>query len=663
MDSKGDLSEGIYRVALPLPKRSLFDYLPPLEIEKPLVPGMRVWVPLGKRLTVGIIFERVETSPYSPLKRIVKVCEWEPLFPKEWCDFVKQAAAYYHCPIGEVAFNGLPRLIKEGTSCDVPSDLSLYHAGEALPLNAAQSIAKEGILSSRECFQVFLLEGVTGSGKTEIYLQLAAEILSHQKQVLLLVPEISLTPQMRQRLEARFQEGVVTYHSRMTPRQRGDAWLKIRYQKAGVAVGTRSSLFLPFPRLGLVIVDEEHDPAFKQQDRFRYSARDMAIMRARASECPVILGSATPSLETLWNVTQGKYQRYALPERATGVMPTVTQIDVRHKRLKSGLSLPLLHKIEAHLERGGQILLFINRRGFAPVYFCYVCGWLAKCAHCDVKLTFHQSLSCLLCHHCFYRLPKYDICPTCGTEEVHPVGQGTEQIEAFLREKFPTVAIARIDSDTTRQKGALEKVLRQARDKEMSILIGTQLLAKGHHFPHVSLVGILDAEGGLWSVDFRATERMAQLLTQVAGRAGRVLNAAEVFIQTVYPDHPLLRQMLQQNYPVIANTLLEERRQCQLPPFSHWALVRGEHKRAEQAEACLRRLQEILVPNKGVMVSGPIPAPLFKRQGAFRYQLVLRAASRASLHLTLKEVAEWLEHSPWAKRARCTLDVDPVEIF
>lgn len=661
----------IYKIALPVPLQRLFDYLPPLEETScPLARGTRVRVPFGRQERIGIIFDHATDTSLSmhQLKPILSVCDPFPLFPENLCDFIVKASRYYHHAIGEVAFTGLPPSLRQGKPLkpikndNLPPSPIISHA---LALNTDQQFAVDAILNQTHQFQPFLLEGITGSGKTEVYLQAAAEILKTQKQILVLIPEISLTPQTLERFQARFNTTVCAYHSRITASERTRVWRRVRANEPIIVVGTRSAVFLPFTKIGLIVIDEEHDPSFKQQDGFRYSARDLAVLRAQQSSCPIVLGSATPAFETLSNVISEKYKKLSLPHRATSsTLPQMRLIDVRHKKLEHGLSSQLIARIKYHLEHQGQVLLFINRRGYSPTLMCYDCGWIAECTRCDARLTYHHKRKLLVCHHCLHQRKVPSHCSTCGASALHPVGQGTERIEQTLTEIFPDLKIARIDSDATRQKGSLDTLLNLAEKNEARLLIGTQMLAKGHHFPHLSLVGIVDADGGLFSTDFRAIEKMAQLIIQVAGRAGRVHQAGEVMIQTFHPDHPLLQQLLKQDYAELAHHLLEERRECQLPPFSHWALLRAESLHGEYSEKFLENLRQQLAPkNALVKILGPIPAPMPKRQGHYRFQLLLQSQDRKSLHDVLSYSTDLLEENKFSKKVRWSLDVDPIEIF
>ncbi|MBS0288927.1 MAG: primosomal protein N' [Proteobacteria bacterium] len=661
----------IFQVALDVPLRRLFDYLSPCE-EVSLCRGMRVKVPFGRQSRIGIILNQTDTScvPANQLKAISQLCDTEALFPLSLCDFIVKTAAYYHHPIGEVAFSGLPRGIKLGKPINFPVDETSYLVDEiehhALQLNLDQQKALDAIVLKQSSFQVFLLEGITGSGKTEIYLQAASHLLLKQKQVLVLVPEISLTPQTQDRFKARFGQEVICFHSKMTSKQRLEAWLKVRHHKAAIVIGTRSSIFLPFSNLGMIIIDEEHDPSFKQQEGFRYSARDLGVLRAKMANCPIILGSATPSFESIFNAKNGKYQELHLTKRATNTaLASMTLLDIRHNKLEAGLSKVLLKEIEQNLKQDKQVLLFINRRGYAPIYLCYDCSWIAQCDHCDARLTYHHKKQVLICHHCLKQRSLPLNCPACHQAQLNPVGQGTEKLEAFLQVHFPHTVIARIDSDVTGKKGHLESLLSKAKNKEAQLLIGTQILAKGHHFPHLGMVAVVDADGGLFSVDFRSVERMAQLLIQVAGRAGRVHEAGKVFIQTFHPQHPLLQSILHQNYLKLAEQLLQERQAYHLPPYTYFALIRAQGPKKQMAESLLTQIQQQLQKqqNKAITISGPVPAPMLKRQGLYRYQLLLQAKERKPLHQMLSYSTAILENSKLAKKVHWSLDVDPIEMF
>ncbi|MGB1108879.1 MAG: primosomal protein N', partial [Gammaproteobacteria bacterium] len=480
-------------------------------------------------------------------------------------------------------------------------------------LNDEQQTAVDAVLDSRDQFQSFALEGVTGSGKTEVYLGVAQKVIEAGKQVLLLVPEIGLTPQLTERFTARLGPRSAQLHSGMTDRARLDAWLDVRSGRADWLIGTRSALFTPMPRLGLIIVDEEHDPSFKQQEGLRYSARDLALIRARDAHIPVILGSATPSLETLRKALDGHYQHLRLSKRAGNAQsPRLRIQDIRNMRLHDGLSNALLSDIESTLNDGRQVLLFLNRRGYAPVLSCHHCGWVAECQRCDARLTIHQGDRRLRCHHCGAEQYLEETCPACGAEDLARTGAGTERIEDILQERFAGMDIERIDRDATRRKGELDRKLARAHAGQPCILVGTQMLAKGHDFPNVGLVGIVNGDDGLFGLDFRSAERMAQLVVQVAGRAGRGEKPGEVVIQTCHPDNPQLKLLLDRGYQAFARELLSEREMAIMPPYAHLALLRAEAHKPGEGMAFLEQAANICRSFEidGLFVWGPARAPM-----------------------------------------------------
>jgi len=533
-------------------------------------------------------------------------------------------------------------------------------------LNPAQRQAVEAIVGSFGRFNSFLLEGVTGSGKTEVYLSVIDKLLERGAQTLVLVPEIGLTPQLVERFRRRFGVPLAVLHSGLGDRERLAAWQQARSGVAPIVIGTRSAVFTPLAQPGLLIVDEEHDASLKQQDGFRYSARDLAVWRARHLEVPVILGSATPSLESLYNVEQGRYRQLELPERTGSArLPDFEILNIRDQPLQHGLSPALLQRMHRHLDAGGQVLLFLNRRGFAPTLMCYDCDWVAECRRCDARMTWHRRDNRLHCHHCGSQRPVEATCPACGGSELHPMGQGTERVEEALAELFPEVERLRIDRDSTRRKGELDRLLAQARSGAGRLLLGTQMLAKGHHFPNVTLVGILDADHGLFSTDFRASERMAQLIVQVAGRAGRHDRPGTVAIQTRHPDHPLLQLLAGQGYPAFARAALAERKAAALPPHTGMALLRAEAGQTGTAMDYLERVRRWLADAavQGVDVWGPVPASMERRGGRYRAQLLLQAAQRGRLQQLLERLVRWLEQDRDSRRVRWSIDVDPVDTY
>jgi len=540
-------------------------------------------------------------------------------------------------------------------------DNPLVNLDNRLTLNKQQALAFSQLLF-QEGFNVWLLEGVTGSGKTEIYLQYIEEVLKKGKQVLVLVPEIGLTPQTVRRFQARFNVEIDVLHSNLNDTQRLNVWERARTGQSAIVIGTRSALFTQFSDLGLIILDEEHDGSFKQQDGWRYHARDLGIVLAQKLNIPILLGSATPSLESVNNVQNGKYHHLVLSKRA-GNATALRQfvIDLKHQRIQNGLSEPLLQRMQEHLEKGNQVLLFLNRRGFAPVLLCHECGWIDECHHCEKPYTYHQHQCVLRCHHCGAQKTVPMQCGHCGSTHLVTTGLGTEQLEETLKARFPQYNIARIDRDSTARKGKLEGYLEDIQQGKSQILIGTQMLAKGHHFPNVTLVALVNVDNALFSLDFRAEERLAQLYVQVAGRSGRAEKQGEVVLQTHYPDHPLLTTLLEKGYQAFAEETLKLRHNMGLPPFSFQALFKAQCRHSEEAENALSQLASFFYEQKieGLQVLGPIPAPFSKKAGQYRWQLLLQHASRKQLQAALSRYSPELIKS---SQVRLILDVDPLDL-
>jgi primosomal protein N' (replication factor Y) len=538
-------------------------------------------------------------------------------------------------------------------------------------LTAEQSEAVAALAAAAGRFQTVLLHGITGSGKTEVYLHSVADALARQQRALVLVPEIGLTPQLVGRFVRRFDVPVAVLHSGLTDTQRLAAWREVLSGHARIVLGTRSAVFAPVADLGLIIVDEEHDSSYKQQEGgFRYSARDVAVMRAQMAGVPIMLGSATPSLETLQNVALGRYQRVALPRRNDQAPPPLLRlVDLRQESVHAGLSSTALAAIEQHLADDGQVLVYLNRRGYAPTLLCTACGWIAPCQHCDARYTVHRSTDKLRCHHCGAERPLPRQCPQCGYA-VKPVGQGTERVEEALAATFPQAPIARLDRDVVRNAAELEAVVDQVASGTARILVGTQMVTKGHDFPNVTLVVVLNADQGLFSADFRSAERLAQTIVQVAGRAGRAHRPGEVLIQTEYPEHPLLTQLLASGYDGFATAALAERRAAGWPPFARLAALRASATEVatvvdflRAARAAGERGAARGVPPQGLRLLGPAPAAMARRAGRYHAQLLLESADRGALQRFLAQWIPQVDALPEARRVRWDLDVDPLDLF
>ncbi|HET7204747.1 MAG TPA: primosomal protein N' [Steroidobacteraceae bacterium] len=732
----------ILGVAIDAPLRRLFDYQAPPDVEPgSLRPGQRVWVPFGRRRTVGVVVELRDRSevPEAKLRRALSRIDDEPVLEPALLELLRWSAEYYRHPVGEVVSAALPAALRSGSDAAATAERWVLSAaartGTIAPLGARahklrelvawlehhepagaaelaslsgrwrehlrelekrgwvtrtrespdgaprpsmfestlagpaltpeQDAAVATIDSAHGRFAPFVLHGVTGSGKTEVYLRAIRGVVARGEQALVLVPEISLTPQLVSRFAARFPGPLAVLHSGLTDTERLQAWRAARSGEAPVVIGTRSAVFAPLARPGLIVVDEEHDASYKQQEGFRYSARDLALARAQRHGVPVVLGSATPSLESLERVRAGKARLLELPNRTAGARPPALQlVDLRAHASTQGIATPTVLAIQRHLAAGGQVLVYLNRRGYAPTLFCPACGWVAPCPRCDARLTVHQRERSLECHHCGTHRAIPELCPDCG-EPVKPVGQGTERIEETLASLFPEVKLARIDRDAMRRRGVLEATLERIHAGEVRLLVGTQMLTKGHHFPEVSLVVVLNADQGLFGTDFRAAERLAQTIVQVAGRAGRAERPGEVLIQTEYPEHPLLRQLVSGGYDAFASAALVEREQAGWPPFARVAVLRAEAMRREMPLAFLDRARELAQAcgESGVEILGPASAPMERRAGHFRAQLLLHARSHSPLQRLLARWVPLLEETPTARKVRWALDVDPLELF
>ena len=664
-------------MALPVPLCQHYDYAIGEQFNQvEFLPGMRVSVPFGRRQEqVGIalgISDQCGVPPHR-LKTISAVIDDQPLFSPPHFKLLCWAADYYHYPLGETLFSTLPKLLRQGKGAPAPAQQARVASATAaqdgmasrgFDLNPQQTQAIAAITAHTDAHSTHVLQGITGSGKTEVYIEAVRRVTEQGRQALILVPEIGLTTQFIERLKQRLPVAILVQHSALSDTERLRNWLAARDGEAAVLIGTRSAVWMPLKAPGLYVVDEEHDPSYKQDSGFRYSARDIAVVRGKFDEVPVTLGSATPSLETINNVKGRKYLPQTLPARAAGAKPPeVRVINLRKQPVSGALSKTLLNEITRTLESNNQALLFLNRRGYAPVILCHDCGWYAECTRCSAKMTFHKDKNCLICHHCDARKALPALCPDCERPQLVEVGHGTQRLDQTLAGHFPGAKILRIDRDSTRRKGSMEKMLRAITAGDADILIGTQMLAKGHHFPRLTLVGIVDADAGLLSADFRASERMAQLIVQVSGRAGREQQPGVVYIQTHFPEHPLLQTLVNRNYREFADLLLRERRQAQLPPYTHLALLGAEATKQEVAEKFLRLARNSLKQRDNLAVFGPLAAPIEKRRGRYRCQLLVQSGNRNTLHQALTPWRQTLESMQEAKRVRWHLDIDPQDLL
>ena len=651
----------IVEVAISIPLHRTFDYLCDQEIET----GVRVKVPFGAKKVIGIVLSNKDKSEFKKLKSIEEVLDVSPILDTPILNFLFWAAKYYHHPIGEVLLAAMPKNLRLGKPAVIKKVIGLPNKIQApdFDITEEQDRAIKAILAKQNAYHGFLLHGVTGSGKTEVYLRITQEILNQGKQVLVLVPEIGLTPQMISRFESRLDTRVVAIHSQLNETQKLDAYLLAKETQAGVILGTRSAIFAPMPNLGLIIVDEEHDGSFKQQSSFRYSARDLSFIRAKQADIPLVLGTATPSLESLKNAMDNKLTRLTLANRAGGaIMPKVSLIDMR-SNFDGVLSKLLIEKMQQYLAKGRQVMLFINRRGYAPVYFCTECGWKSECSHCNASMIYHRHINRLKCHHCGDEKMPEQTCPDCSQSTLEVYGYGTERLEETLGSHFPDTPIIRIDRDTTRRKKALAQHLEKINSGDPCIIVGTQMLAKGHDFSNLAMVGILDIDGGFLSINFRATEYLAQLLIQVSGRAGRGLEQGEVVIQTRYPDHPMFNYVLSNRYTQFASGLLKQRMSAAMPPFAHQALLCANAKNKQNAQEFLQEVAGLLknVNMDTVEIWGPVANSIEKKADYYYFNLYLQSNDRSALHQMLATFNQHVDTIKLKNKVRWYLDVDPID--
>ncbi len=657
----------VVRVALDIPLPRDFDYLAEDAVAEDI--GRRVCVPFGRGEKIGIIVALAPSSGLPPekLKPVCAILRDMPALPADWLALNDFASRYYQHPLGEVMALALPpRLRRRGAlPRRKPAAADDPPASSCPVLLEEQQVAVSTVAAGFGRFAAFLLHGVTGSGKTEVYLRLTEQVLARGGQALLLVPEIALTPQLEARVSGRFPGArLVSLHSGIGDAARARGFLQALGGEADIVLGTRLAVFTPLPRLGLIVVDEEHDASFKQQEGLRYSARDLAVWRAKQRDVPIVLGSATPSLETWAAARSGRYRLLDLPRRAVAeALPRVRCVDTRREKLQDGMSEHLLRALAARLERGEQSLVFLNRRGYAPVLACPACGWASRCPGCAANLVVHLADRVLRCHHCGREERLPGACPTCGNQDIQPFGRGTQRLEAALAARFPAARIVRVDRDSARSPRQWQALLESIHGGAADILVGTQMLAKGHDFPRLTLVGVLNADAALFAADFRAPERLFAQLMQVGGRSGRAELPGEVLVQTQYPEHPLYRALAGHDYASFAAAQLAEREQAGFPPYAHQAMLRAEAPALAQAVAFLQSAAELGAGpgHEGVRLYDAVPMRLHRRAHLERAQLLVESRSRAALQAFLAPWVAALHELKAAKALHWHIDVDPLE--
>ena len=650
-----------YDIAVGLPLRQCFTYKSKVAIKK----GTRVVVPFGKKSIVGIVVKKISNpNSLKGLKEIISIADNHTCFDKSIFNTILWASEYYHHPIGEVFFSFIPTLLRKKndkiiSSLSKASEYKLNAKDKRFKLTKEQNdnLSK---LNKIEGFNPSLIYGVTGSGKTEIYLQLAEKFIKKNKSILVLVPEINLIPQLVKRFEDRFSGEIGIYHSRQTPNQRLKVWLKSKFGEIKIVIGTRSSVLMPLKNLGAIIIDEEHDHSYKQAEGFKFSGKDLAIKRAQLENIPIFLGSATPSLQTLKLVKEKKYKKFDLLRRVDGKKPPkLIPLDISDSTLLGGIAIQTMGIIEAAINRGEQVLIFINRRGFAPLYECDNCGWVASCSSCESNLVFHKSKNRLICHKCESVYAVNHNCPDCQSTELNTFGTGTERVEEVLKNTFKKVPIIRMDYDSTRLKGSIEAIYEKANESNEAILVGTQMLSKGHDFPKVTLCVILNADSGLLSPEMNGVEKIAQQLIQVSGRAGRNNNLAQVIIQTRYPNDKNLKQIKTGNYQLVADQCLKTNKALGIPPYSNVSILRATSPNPQSCIQFLEKVSELLDNKKNISITGPLPSIPLKIKGNSRNHLIIKSDTKTYLNRVLKFLTNEIQNWPETKKVKWAYDIDP----
>ena len=653
-----------YDIAVGLPLRQCFTYKSKEVIKK----GKRVIVPFGSKSIVGIVVKKIaKPKSLKGLKEIISIADEHSCFNGSIFEAITWASDYYHHPIGEVFFSFMPTLLRKQNDkiiidLDDNTEYKLNEEDKKLKLTKEQNINLSK-LNKVEKFSPSLIFGVTGSGKTEIYLQLAEKFILQNKSILILVPEINLIPQLEKRFKDRFNGDIGVYHSRQTPNQRLKVWLRSKFGGIRIVIGTRSSVLMPLKNLGAIIIDEEHDQSYKQAEGFKFSGRDLAIKRAQIENIPVFLGSATPSLQTLKLVKEKKFKKFDLLRRVDGKKPPkLIPLDISDSPLLGGIAIQTMSIIEAAINKGEQVLIFLNRRGFAPLYECDNCGWVAKCSSCESNLVFHKSKNRLICHKCESVYGVNKTCPDCHSNEINTLGTGTERVEEVLRSTFKKVPIIRMDYDSTRLKGSIEAIYEKANKSKEAILVGTQMLSKGHDFPKVTLCVILNADGGLLSPEINAIEKISQQLIQVSGRAGRNNNLAKVIIQTRYPNDENLKQIKTGDYRLVSEQCLKTNKALNMPPYSTVAILRATSPSPESCYKFLDKANNLLNDKKNIYVIGPLPSIPLKVKGNTRNHLIIKSDTRTYLNRVLNYLTYEIQTWPETKKVKWSYDIDPYDM-
>ena len=659
------MKKKIAKIAIIKPLHNLFNYEIP-DTFKDITPGARVFVEFGKKIVVGFIVnvENELKSPSYNIKPIIDVIDKSPILDEETLKLILWVASYYHSPIGQVFGIATPSHLRQGKI--LPDNLNIVKNQKSnflsknILLSSEQEKAIKTIKSSINKYECFLLDGITGSGKTEVYKNIQREILKKKLQTLIIVPEKNLIPGLKEYFNAK-DIRIAEYHSTLTPKQKFINWNLIQNCKIDIIIGTRSSVFLKIPKLGLIIIDEEHDVSFKNNTEARYNARDIAIFRSKNKDIPIILGSATPSSETILNVNNKKYTRIKMRKRINNkALPTLKVINMSNKK-KEIVSQDVIESIKERIDKNEQTLIFLNRRGYSPIITCRDCSWIPSCNECNLNMTFHKKKKLLMCHHCG-KVNKYsEQCINCKSKDIISLGEGTEKIEEIITKKFPDKNIVRIDSDSTKKKGQTEKIFNDIKNNKYDILIGTQMLSKGHNFPNVTLVVIMNIDQSLFSPRLKAIEQLAQQLIQVSGRSGRGNKSGEVILQTSYPENQDLDCLIKNGYEDWMNNLLSIRSTLGLPPHKNWGLIQAKAKKYSDAENFLNNIKNIIIKNKEIEIFGPMPSIMQKKANLYNLNLIIQAKNKTKLNYVIKDCIPSIKDIPYSNKIRWSVDIDPID--
>ncbi len=659
------MSKNVAQIAVIKPLHNLFDYEIP-EKTGYLKPGSRVRIEFGKKQLVGFVIKITKKNNYSnyKLKKIIEVIDEEPLIDKETLNLFMWISSYYHAPLGQVIGIGTPAQFRQGKNLikkkiDRPYTIT-DNLSKKFTLSREQNDAVRVIKKSLDTYKCFLLDGITGSGKTEVYRNIQCHIHKKGLQTLIIVPEKNLIPELMDYFDSRNLR-VLEYHSSLTPKKKFMNWSLIQNCEVDIIIGTRSSVFLKIPKLGLIIADEEHDQSYKNNSEAKYNARDIAIYRAKNKNIPIILGSATPSSESILNISKKKYIHIKMRSRINNKsLPDLKVVNMSNKK-NTILSEEVISSINKRIKNKEQTLIFLNRRGYSPVITCNECSWIPKCEECNLNMTFHKSKKILICHHCGRMKKFYDKCFACNSSEISYIGEGTEKIEEVIRSKFSKSNIIRIDSDSTRKKGQAEKIFDDIKKNKYDILIGTQMLSKGHNFPNITLVVVMNIDQSLFSPRLKAIEQLAQQLVQVSGRSGRGLKKGEVILQTSFPENEDLRCLIENGYEKWVKDLLLLRGNLGLPPHRNWGVIQAKARKYLDAENFLENIKKIIKKNREIEIFGPMPSSMKKKANLFNLNLIIQAKSKAKLNYAIKDCIPSIKDIPYSNKIKWTIDIDPID--